>query len=260
MSCCCCNKSSSVKELTAVITGVSSGIGKELALYFMKHGVKVAGVSRTKPDIDLDKWICADLTIKEDRERILSESLSSLGHVDILINNAGKGIYATWEEMEEADLRDVMELDFFAPVELSRIFIDELKKTRGTIVNISSAAARIWVPCMGGYCAAKAALSMFSNSFGIELERYGINVLDVAPGQINTGFSSRSCGKRRPPSVPGCGSTSPASLAKLVYGSVLKRRKRVTYPRLLGIGIFMVRAFLSRFYAKRNIAIWQLDK
>ena len=237
----------------AVVTGVSSGLGRALAQYFMARGVKVAGVSRRRPDFSPDLWIEADITLESGRERVLSETLALFGRIDILLNNAGKGIYATWEEMGEADLRGVMELDFFAPVLLTRLILPELRKTRGSVVNISSAASRIWVPCMGGYCSAKAALAMFSSSLGIELMPDGVNVLDVAPGQINTGFSSRSFGKRRPPSSPGSGGTSPEALAKCVYDSWRRRCKRVTYPRFLGVGIFIVRAFFRGVLAEENI-------
>ena len=168
---------------TAVITGVSSGLGKAMAEYFTKQGVTVYGICRSAPELPPGaEWIRADITKAEDR-RMIRQTLEEKGvKPDILINNAGKGIYATWEEMPESDLREVMELDFFAPVALTKELLPLLAETEGTVINVSSVAGRIWVPCMGGYCAAKAAVAMFSNSLRPEIAKYGIRVLDVAHG------------------------------------------------------------------------------
>ncbi len=247
----------------ALITGVSSGLGKAMAQYFMERGITVIGVSRSQPEGLPDSlcWIGADITLPADRKRI-AEQICAItgGKLDILINNAGKGIYATWEEMDEKDLREVFELDFFAPVALTKLLLPQLSAARGSVINISSAAARIWVPCMGAYCAAKAALAMFSNSLRQEIRLHRIHVLDVAPGQVNTGFSSRSCGARRPPNSPGSSSHSPRDLAKTVYTAWKRKKQRITYPRSLSFALFAVRALLPGLYDKINRKLWNLDR
>ncbi len=240
-----------------LITGVSSGLGKAMAKYFAAQDFEVLGISRSKPeDLPGVRWIPCDITKESDRIS-LKEELEKCGTLDILINNAGKGIYAAWTEMEEAALREVFELDFFAPVALTKTLLP-LLKPGSAIINISSVAGRIWVPCMGGYCAAKAALSMFSNSLRPELERAGIRVLDVSPGQINTGFSSRSCGGRRPPDSPGAKGHTPEALAKAVYQAWRKGKKRITYPRTMAFAVFFVRTFLADFYDRVNRKLWKL--
>lgn len=246
----------------ALITGVSSGLGKAMAFYFAERGITVIGVSRSEP-VDLPeaiRWIGADITKPEDRARLV-EQVSSItgGGLDILINNAGKGIYATWEEMDEAELREVFELDFFAPVALTKSLLPLLASARGSVINISSAAGRIWVPCMGAYCAAKAALAMFSNSLRQEIRKHKIHVLDVAPGQINTGFSSRSCGSRKPPDSPGSSSHSPVDLAKTVFTAWKRKKQRITYPRTLSFALFVVRAILPGLYDRINRKLWKLE-
>lgn len=246
----------------AVITGASGGLGKAMAREFLERGACVIGVSRSRPE-GLEgafHWIQADITVPADRERLAAEVNAICGgRLDLLINNAGKGIYATWEEMREEDLRAVFELDFFAPAALTKRLLPQLAAAHGTVVNISSAASRIWVPCMGAYCAVKAALAMFSNSLGPEIRKYGIRVLDVAPGQINTGFSSRSCGKRRPPDSPGAKGHSPAGLAKAVFRAWKKGKRRITYPGTLGAAIWFVRVFLPGLYDRINRKLWKLD-
>lgn len=247
----------------AVITGVSSGLGAAMVNFFAAQGVQVIGVSRSKPAEDVRKdllaWISGDITKADDRARIVAETEKLCkGSLDLLINNAGKGIYATWEEMDENDLREVFELDFFAMVALTKAFLPQLSAAKGTIVNIASAAGRLWVPCMGAYCAAKAAVSMFSNSLRVEVKRMGIRVLDVSPGQINTGFSSRSCGSRRPPDSPGAKGHSPAGLAKAVFRAWKKKKKRITYPGKLAFLIFLVRVVLPDLYDRISVKLWKL--
>ncbi len=246
----------------ALITGVSSGLGKAMAQYFMECGITVIGVSRSLPESlpESIQWIGADITLPADRKRIADQvSAITGGRLDILINNAGKGIYATWEEMNENELREVFELDFFAPVALTKLLLPQLAAAHGSVINISSAAGRIWVPCMGAYCAAKAALAMFSNSLRQEILKHHIHVLDVAPGQVNTGFSSRSCGTRKPPNSPGSSSHSPRDLAKTVYAAWKRKKQRITYPRSLSFALFIVRALLPGLYDKINRKLWDLD-
>ena len=244
---------------TVLITGVSSGIGKALAVYFKEKGVRVIGVSRRQPEINVDLWICADLTAEEGREKIYQETLKFTGgSLNLLLNNAGVGIYSTWEEMQEEDLRKTMELDFFAVVLLTRKMLPLLKNTpKASVINISSSASRIWVPCMGAYCAAKAAVSMFSNSLRPELTAYGIHVGDVMPGQISTGFSSRSFGSRRPPNAPGAKNNA-SGLAAAVYRVWRRRKKTLFYPGWLGAGMFFIRNFIPGIYDAINCRLWKL--
>ncbi|MCQ2379257.1 MAG: SDR family NAD(P)-dependent oxidoreductase, partial [Victivallaceae bacterium] len=205
-----------------LVTGASSGLGRAIARRFAAGNHTVIGVSRHRPDAALALWIPADLTCAGDGEKIARIVAEKYGRLDVLVNNAGMGSYATWEELPEAELRALFELDFFAAVALTKSLLTQLEKSGGSVINISSAAARLWVPCMGSYCAAKAALAMFSNTLGIELAGRGVRVLDVAPGQINTGFSRRAFGHRPVPDSPGSGMTSPEKLADFVYRACLK--------------------------------------
>ena len=247
-------------DKTALITGCSSGLGKAMADCFRQHGFRVAGMCRTRPETELDCWIEGDVTQPADRERAVKTVREEFGRLDILVNNAGRGVYATWDELTEEELRAVFELDFFAVCFMTRSFLPLLEESRGSVINISSAAGRLWVPCMGAYCAAKAAVAMFSNTLGIEEKRHGLHVLDVAPGQVNTGFSSRSLGKRKPPESPGSAHTSPEKMAESVFRAWKSRKKRITYPRGLAIALFFVRCVIPGWYERISLRIWNLRK
>lgn len=247
-----------MKGKIAVVTGVSSGIGRALALNLRNHGCKVVGVSRSQPDIELDLWVCADITVATDRERIKSELEKHFDHIDLLVNNAGKGLYATWEEMDETELRSLFELNFFAVVAVTRKFLPLLKKSHGTVANISSVAAKIWIPCMGAYCASKSSVSMFSNSLRLELKQYHVKVLEVCPGQINTGFSSRSLGKRQPPDSPGR-SAGPEAFAEAFYRAWKRGKSSLVYPGWMNWAVAMVRGVFPWFYNYYSLKIWKLE-
>lgn len=241
-----------------VITGCSSGLGLAMSTYFTQKNCLVAGISRSQPPNELAFWISADITKNEDRKKAHQEIMAHFGRVDLLINNAGIGAYSTWEELSEDELRQIFELDFFAVYSMTRLFLADLKESNGTIINISSAAGRLWIPCMGAYCAAKSAVSMFSNSLRIELKNFGVRVLDVAPGQINTGFSSRSIGKRHPPEAPGAGFTSPKQMATAVYHAWRNQLKRITYPRFLSLALWFVRVIIPSVYERISVKLWKL--
>ena len=241
----------------AVITGVSSGLGKAAAVKFMRHGVKVVGISRSKPDFEPDLWIEADITQPADREKALKQTMKKFGRTDVLINNAGKGSYSTWEELSEQDLRDIFELNFFALSAMTKTFLPLLKESKGTVMNVSSIAGDLYVPCMGAYCATKSAVTTFSNTIRPEVKRYGIKVIDVAPGRINTGFSSRSLGNRQPPHTPGGG--SPDAFAAALFQAWRKSCRSLIYPGWNRIAVPMLK-FFPGFYDRLSIRIWKLDK
>jgi len=241
----------------AVVTGASSGIGKALAAKFKSENFTVVAVSRSKPDLDLDLWCQADLTKESDRHSTLRQVSEKFGRCDILINNAGVGLYDTWEKVDDDSLRMEFELNFFAVVHMTKLFLPLLKESKGTVANTSSIAGKLYVPCMGSYCASKSAVYMFSHTLRAEVKQYGVNVLNLIVGRINTGFSSRSFGGMTPPSTPGGG--CPDKLAGKVYKAYLKRKRQITYP-LWYEAVVPVAKIFSSFYDNANIKKWGLDK
>ncbi len=193
------------KDHIVLITGASKGIGKELTLAFAKQKAKLVLAARSLPQLEevaqkafaLGSEVLAhktDVTKVNELDSLLAETKNKYGRLDILINNAGKGLYGKWENTSLESHEDLFNLNFLSVVELTRKAIPLLKsgqtsKIKKMIINISSIAAFLPVPKMGSYCASKAALSTFSNILRIELKKEKIQVLCVYPGIINTGFS-----------------------------------------------------------------------
>ncbi|MCP3892000.1 MAG: SDR family NAD(P)-dependent oxidoreductase [Desulfobulbaceae bacterium] len=245
-----------MEQKVAVITGSSKGIGKSLTEKFEKESIIVVGFSRTTPQGNLSHWVQGDINRKEDRDRLKNEVIEKYGRIDILINNAGVALIDSWEETEEADLRIMYETNFFSLVELSRLFVSELKKTQGTIINVSSVLGKLPVACMGGYCATKSALNAFSNSLRIELKPLGIHVLTLTVGLLKTDFLANALGSRQPPPFPGAG--CPDKLANKTFRAYMKRKREITYPEWYTF--YLPSVWLTpRLYEYFSIKTWKLD-
>lgn len=239
----------------ALITGASKGIGKALAQQFIQQGFDIICVSRSEPDYKVCQWIQADLTKPEDRRNVLKtlhrESLAP----DILINNAGRGLYDTWETTDSADEHALMELNFFSYVDLTRLLLPLLKQQKGTIINTSSVAAILPVACMGIYCASKAAVSMFSETLRMEVKPYNVHVIDLIVGRIDTGFSNGALGNKNVPSSPGKSNTE--DLARKVYKAYANRKKRLIFPGWYRFMPILYKLF-HPWYTNANIKKWNL--
>jgi len=241
-----------------LVTGASSGLGAAMATRFRAAGSKVIGVSRSKPSVALDGWCQADITVPADRERVAMEGLAAFGALDVLINNAGVGLYETWEESAEADLRRMFELNFFAMVLLTQRLLPALKQSRGTVINTASIAGKVPVACMGGYCASKYAVTAYSDTLRQELQPAGVHVINLIVGRIHTNFGSNIMGTRKSPSTPELGHATPAGLAEAVYAGWRKRRREVVYPGWYG-WLPLVARWLPGQWDRGNRRKWGLE-
>ncbi len=243
---------------TVVITGASSGLGAALAKEFHRNGFYVVVLCRTRPDsTEVEEFFSVDLSKPEELRSVAIELKQRFSRIEVLVNNAGIGSYATWEELSESELRRELEIDFLAPVLLTRELLDALALGHGTIINISSVAAYVPVACMGAYNAVKAALRMFSITLQMEVSGRGVHVLCVCPGRVDTGFSARALGARKPPETPGRSSSSAEGFARKVYRAYRKRKRELIYPQWYFWAMLFSRWFPG-LTEKINRRIWGL--
>jgi short-subunit dehydrogenase len=185
-----------------LITGASQGIGKALAEAAAARGARVIGCAR-KIDLLLDlaqqirarggviEIVHADVTNREDRQRLVEVAQRAFGGLDILINNAGIGATGHFADAGAERLRQIMEVNFFGLTETTRAFLPMLKKgIKPAIVNISSIAGKRAIPARSEYSASKFAVQGFSEALRAELAKDGVDVLVVCPGLTQTNFSS----------------------------------------------------------------------
>jgi short-subunit dehydrogenase len=198
-----------------LITGASGGIGRCLAEQAASAGARLALVARSADKLrDLAEQLSnrgtdvlalpADVTSEVDRRRILDAAADHFGGLDVLINNAGVGSWGHFADSSEEIVRQVLEVNFFAPAELIRRAIPLLGRRppapswRPAIVNIASMCGRRGVPAWSEYSASKFALCGLTEALRGELVRFGIDILLVVPGLTNTGLGEhllRSTGR-----------------------------------------------------------------
>jgi short-subunit dehydrogenase len=241
----------------AVITGVSKGIGQALAREFQWQGYHVIGVSRTKPAQGVDEWIEADLASSTGVMTCALKIKQRYHSISVLVNNVGRGHYETWEDSGLVDIRGMFELNFFSMVNMTKRLLPLLKKSEGTVVNISSVASHLPISCMGAYCATKAAVNMFSDSLRMELRRDQVCVLNVEVGRVSTGFSEGCTGDREVPSSPGAAG-SPAKLVAKVVEAVKQRKERLVFPRWYKC-LYVLSRLFPKYYEKKNLEKWKLN-
>jgi short-subunit dehydrogenase len=184
-----------------LITGASQGIGKALADLAARRGARVIAAARSLELLeelsvtvrgrgDQLEIVQADVTNADDRQRMLEAAVASYGGLDILINNAGIGATGHFAEVSPDRLRKIMEVNFFALAETTRLFIPLLRMGNfPAIVNISSVAGKRGIPARSEYSASKFAVQGFSEALRAELDKDGIDVLLVCPGLTQTNFS-----------------------------------------------------------------------
>ncbi len=190
-----------LRDLRIIITGASSGIGRCLAEQAVGASAQVVLAARSADKLTAvaDRLteqggkavpVAADITSADDRKRIVQAAVDHFGGLDAIINNAGVASFGHFSGGTEEILRQVMEVNFFAPAELIRTALPVLRKGRQpAVVNLASMCGRRGLPAWSEYSASKFALVGLTESLRAEFVRYGIDVLLVLPGLTNTNLS-----------------------------------------------------------------------
>lgn len=187
--------------LRILVTGASGGIGRCIAEQAARRGARVALTARSTERLeslahDLKTQgsdavvIPADLTAETDRQRILDTVQERFGGLDVLVNNAGVGSWGHFATSSEAVLRQVMEVNFFAPTELIRLTVPMLTEGRQpAIVNVASMCGRRGMPAWSEYSASKFALCGLTEALRGEMARFDVDVLLIVPGLTRSELS-----------------------------------------------------------------------
>jgi NAD(P)-dependent dehydrogenase (short-subunit alcohol dehydrogenase family) len=181
-----------------LITGASSGFGRAIAEAALNAGdTVVAGVRRPAAVDDLvaaypGRVTAAelDVTVGSQVTAAVAQTVLWHGRVDVLVNNAGRGLVGAVEETTDRELRDLMDLHFFGPAALIRAVLPHMRAQRsGVIVNLTSMGGRFSFAGAGAYSATKFALEGLSEALAPEVAPLGIKVLIAEPGAFRTGFA-----------------------------------------------------------------------
>jgi short-subunit dehydrogenase len=234
-----------------LITGASEGIGAACAREFAASGAKLSLTARSEEGLRRaggeDALVTAgDLTSEDVRRRVVDRTLERYGAIDILINNAGVGIYQPTWEMPMAEARYLMELNFFAPLGMTQLVAPHMRKRQsGMIVNVGSIGGKVVLPWMSLYSVTKFALGALTEGQRMELKRDGIRTMIVCPGYVKTGFQKNVRAGQTPPAVQNARrfAITPEACAEAIRRGVERDARTVVTPRSGWLLVVAMRLF-----------------
>lgn len=256
----------SLKDRVVIITGASAGIGQALALACSRRGARVVLSARSEPALQEGQRaiiaeggraiaIRADVTSTEDIQGLIEGTLKEWGRIDVLVNNAGFGLWAPFDQLPLEELRRNFETNVFGAVACSQAVIPHMRKQgHGLIVNIESIVALRAMPVSAGYSASKHALHAFSEAMRVELAAEKIRVLSVCPGLIATSFHKNrvQVGGDMDPAPQWLHLSADVCALKIVRAMESNRSQIVVagHAKLLAIAQRISPRFLDWFFAK----------
>ena len=177
-----------------VVSGASSGIGKAIAEHLSAQGHVVYGTSRNPSQISHNQYyklLSLDVTSDQSTAELVQTVLDREGRIDVLINNAGKGMTGPVEETQLSEVQALFDLNYFGALRMIQAVLPAMRSQRsGLIVNVSSIAGYMGLPYRAHYSAVKSALSMLTEGLRLELKSFGIDVVNLAPGDFATNIAS----------------------------------------------------------------------
>lgn len=183
---------------TAVITGVSKGIGKELCEQLLSKGYEVTGLGRNKPDIEHPQFNFIKVDVRNYIEicnAVLNIKTLYQNQIDVLVNNAGLGYFGNVEDMPVEQWHEMFDTNVNGMFYMCKEIVPVMKQQgSGHMINIASTAALEGMPQVSGYCATKWAVKGFTESLWRELRDHKIKVTCVYPGSTKTDFFRNSPG------------------------------------------------------------------
>lgn len=169
---------------TVLVTGCSSGYGLETARHFLAHGWHVVATMRTpREDLFPASPQVRVLALDVTRPDSIARALDAAGPIDVLVNNAGIGLFGAFEATPMSTVRDLFETNTFGVMAMCQAILPRFRtRGAGTIVNVTSSATLAPFPLVAPYTASKAAIEGFTASLELELRGFGVRVKLVEPG------------------------------------------------------------------------------
>lgn len=183
------------------ITGCSTGFGRALAKEVLAKGYRAAVAARNTDDVqdivknypDTALAVRLDVTVNNEIKQAVEKTVKHFGHIDVLVNNAGIGYFASVEESEDADVRRMFEINVFGLAKVTQAVLPLMRKQRsGHILNVASIGGLRGFPGLGFYNATKFAVDGLSEALSKEVAPLGIKVTIISPSGFRTDWAGRS--------------------------------------------------------------------
>jgi NAD(P)-dependent dehydrogenase (short-subunit alcohol dehydrogenase family) len=183
----------------AIVTGCSTGIGRATAVELTARGYEVIATARRLDALD-DLKVARTLALDVDSDEAVAAARQAVGPVDVLVNNAGFGVEGPVEAVPLSDVRRMFETNFFGAARMIQAFVPAMREQgSGAVVNVSSVAGIAAGPMSGFYSASKFALEALSEALHIEVGHFGVRVVVIEPGSIETSFGTNLVDHRLQP-------------------------------------------------------------
>lgn len=233
---------------SVIVTGASLGIGRHLALQLAEKGAWLVLAARSADELDRVAGLCrdrggkaiavtTDVSDHSQCKALIERSIEEYGRIDTLINNAGIGMRARFDELPDLSLMEtIMRVNFWGSVYCTHYALPHLRATKGRIVVVVSGGGKFPTPGLCGYGASKHALVGLFDSLRIELEKGGVSVTAAYPDWVATGISGRALRTNGKPagevSAHEKGAMSPEVCARLIIRAAAERRREVMSAKL----------------------------
>lgn len=247
-------------DKNAIVTGSSSGIGKEISLILARNGYTTFATMRNldksselrsiveKEKLSTLQFEQLDVTNEQSVQTAIRNIQNKAGKIDILINNAGYGLVGAFEDTSIDEIKQQFETNFFGLIRTTQTVVPLMRAQKsGLIVNISSGVGRFGIPTLSAYASSKFALEGLSESMSYELEPFGIRTVLIEPGVIKTNFfnSTVFAKKSQDPNSPYADfmknmeknftqmietkSSTPEEVAKVVLEAIIDTNPKIRY-------------------------------
>lgn len=247
-----------MKNKVVIITGASSGIGEACAIAFANKDAKVVVAARSIDKLnDLAEQIKrlgtevlavkCDVSIKEDCEDLVQQTISKFGRLDVLINNAGISMRAIFNDMDLDVLEKVMAINFYGTVYCTKYALPHILKAKGSVVGVSSIAGYLGLPARTGYSASKYAMQGFLDALRTENLKTGLHVMVACPGFTasnirNTALSADGSAQGETPRDEGEMMTA-EEVAKFIVKGIEKKKRTLVLTSEGKMAVFLNKLF-----------------
>jgi NAD(P)-dependent dehydrogenase (short-subunit alcohol dehydrogenase family) len=187
------------EKRSALITGCSTGIGRATAVELTKRGYEVVATARRPETLD-DLDVAQRLALDVDDDTSVARVREAVGAIDVLVNNAGFGLEGPVESVPLTEVRRLFETNFFGAARMIQAFVPAMRERgSGAVVNVTSVNGVVAGPLGGYYSASKFALEGLSESLHLEVGHFGVRVVVIEPGVIETRFRGNAIDHRPEP-------------------------------------------------------------
>lgn len=244
-----------------LITGASSGIGKELAKKLAYKKAKLILVARREEKLkevaeslgDLSQVITvrADVTQRAEVDQAVQSGIDRFGKLDILVNVAGQGYFGPIASMDMKAFDQVVKTNVYGLLNMVQASVPSLKKTQGMVVNISSRLSKRALPFLTAYAGSKSMVDALSDGMRLELKKYGIKVLNYCPPETETEFFEKTLhDPKMDPNAHPRKMAKPEDVAGRIVDAIVTEKREVVEGRFLQIMNFFAPKLLDKMFYK----------